>query len=182
MARSPHLIIVGYNPQWPLMFEVERKRLHKALGDYALTIEHIGSTAVPGLVAKPVIDMTVGVASLAIADAHCIEIIENLGYEYVQKYEDIMPRRRYFRRNNANKMRTHQIHLWEVTDSEYERHVVFRDYLRTHPEEAKAYAEVKQHLATQFDDVNDYADAKSAFIKPCEQRAFAWHKSLDNNS
>ena len=181
MTRPAHLIIVDYDSQWPQRFEAERLRLQNALGDYALSIEHMGSTSVPGLAAKPVIDITVGVASLALADRYCLEPIQALGYEYVPQFEDVMPRRRYFRRSDATGMRTHQIHLWEITDSEYERHIVFRDYLRAHPHEAQAYAEVKRRLAKLYDSVNDYADAKSEFIKPCEQRAFAWKNNAQNN-
>jgi GrpB-like predicted nucleotidyltransferase (UPF0157 family) len=90
-----------------------------------------------------------------------------------------MPNRRYFRKSDAEGMRTHQIHLWPMDEPEYERHLVFRDYLRAHPDEAKAYAQVKQDLINKYDSVNDYADAKSAFIVPCLQRAFDWKKSLN---
>ena len=124
------------------------------------------------------IDILIGVRSLADADAQCITPIEALGYEYVQAFESMMPGRRYFRKSNADGLRTHQIHLWQVDDPEYERHIVFRDYLRTHPDEVAAYEQVKRSLIDQFDSANDYAEAKSSFIKPCEQRAFAWKHSL----
>jgi GrpB-like predicted nucleotidyltransferase (UPF0157 family) len=172
--RDKHLIIVDYDPTWPAMFAAERDRLLAVVGDYVETVEHIGSTAVPGLVAKPVIDIIIGVRNLAIADAHCIKPIKALCYEYVRYVEELMPTRRYFRKSDDTGMRTHQIHLWPLDDPEYERHIVFRDYLRAHPHEADTYAEVKRDLARKFDDVNDYADAKSALIKPCEQRAYVW--------
>ena len=93
-----------------------------------------------------------------------------------------MPSRRYFRKSDNTGMRTHQIHLWAIDDSEYERHIVFRDYLRAHPDEAKAYAAVKRDLVDRFDNVGDYADAKSDFIKPCQARAYAWKASLASNA
>jgi GrpB-like predicted nucleotidyltransferase (UPF0157 family) len=172
--RDRHLIIVDYQDDWPEKFEQERQRLAAATGDYVETIEHIGSTSVPGLAAKPVIDITIGVKNLAIADEKIVPAIVDIGYEYVSKYEDVMPTRRYFRRADDKGMRTHQIHLWAVDDPEYERHIVFRDYLRAHPEEAADYADLKRSLIDKFDDVNDYADAKTEFIRDRENRAYAW--------
>lgn len=182
MSRESHMILVDYDPNWITLFNAEKERLHAAVGEYVLTIEHIGSTSVPNLAAKPVIDITIGVESLAIADEFCVPTIQSLEYEYVAAFEDMMPRRRYFRRSDEAGMRTHQIHLWELADSEYERHIVFRDYLRAHLHEAQAYEAVKRNLMAQLDKVNDYADAKSVFIKPCEARAYAWHANLIANS
>lgn len=179
--RDLHLILVEYDSRWPEMFAEEKARLIDVVGQYVETIVHIGSTSVPGLAAKPVIDIMIGVQSLKIADSSCIAPIESLDYEYFQAVESMMPRRRYFRKSNPEGMRTHQIHLWSIDDPEYERHLVFRDYLRTHPDEARAYAQAKRDLIDKYDSVNDYADAKSAFIAPCEQRAFAWKRSLVAN-
>lgn len=175
--RDKHLVIVDYQENWPELFEAERQRLATAVGVFVETIEHIGSTSVPGLAAKPVIDITIGVKDLAAADENVVQAIVDLGYEYVPDFEDVMPTRRYFRRSNAEGMRTHQIHLWQVDDPEYERHIVFRDYLRAHPDEAAAYGELKRKLAEKFDSVNDYADAKTGFIKERERRAYAWHEA-----
>jgi GrpB-like predicted nucleotidyltransferase (UPF0157 family) len=174
--RSPHLIIVDYQEAWPEMFEAEKQRILQAVGSYIATVEHIGSTSVPGLAAKPVIDILIGVHDLAVADKHCIRPIVALGYEYVDAYEDQMPDRRYFRQSDAGGMRTHHIHLWPHDHLEYERHIVFRDYLRAHPAEADAYAKLKRELIGQFDSGNAYAEAKSVFIKPAETRAFAWKR------
>jgi GrpB-like predicted nucleotidyltransferase (UPF0157 family) len=179
--RDSHLIIVEYDSQWPSTFAAEKVRLLGAVGDHVETIEHIGSTSVPGLAAKPVIDITIGVRSLQMAHAQCIPPIEALGYEYFAAIESLMPNRRYFRKSDATGMRTHQIHLYQIDDPDYERHIAFRDYLRAHPHEAAAYEQVKRGLIDQFDSVNDYADAKSDFIKPCEQRALAWKRSLPAN-
>ena len=180
--RHSHMIIADYNPQWPQMFVAEKARLQQVVGQFVETIEHVGSTSVPGLAAKPVIDIMIGVKTLQIADEKCITLIESLGYEYYQAIESMMPTRRYFRKSDANGMRTHQIHLWQLDDSEYERHLVFRDYLRAHPHEAAAYEKIKRDLIDKFDDVNEYADAKSAFIVPCQERAYAWKQSLTESS
>ena len=177
--RMQHLIIVDYDPTWPELFQQEKARLLAAIGDHIETIEHIGSTSVPGLAAKPVIDIMIGVRDLAKVEQPCIAAIVDLGYEYVPDYEDEMPDRRYFRKSDASGMRTHHLHLWPVDHPDYERHLVFRDYLRTHPDEAAAYEAVKRDLITQHDDGNDYAGAKSVFVLPCEKRAYAWRASLD---
>lgn len=177
--RDSHLMIVPYSPMWPQMFQQERERLLAAVGEFVETIEHVGSTAVPGLAAKPVIDIMIGVSNLREVEQPCITAIEGLGYEYVQWIEAVMPERRYFRKSDASGMRTHQIHLWQIDNPEYDRHIVFRDYLRAHPEEAAAYAAVKRELIGQFDDVNDYAEAKSAFILPCQERAYAWRERVE---
>lgn len=177
MSKS-HLIIVDYDPTWPERFQQERARLLAVLAVSVQTIEHIGSTSVPGLAAKPVIDIMIGVRDLAEAEQPCIAAIVGLGYEYVPDYEDEMPDRRYFRKNDADGVRTHHLHLWPVDHPDYERHIVFRDYLRTHPDEAAAYEAVKRDLITQYDNGNDYAEAKSVFVLPCEKRAFAWRAGL----
>jgi GrpB-like predicted nucleotidyltransferase (UPF0157 family) len=162
--RAKHLIIVDYNPAWPELFEQEKAHLLAALGDRVETIEHFGSTSVPGLAAKPVIDILIGVRDLAEVERFCIAAITGL---------------RYFRRSDADGVRTHHVHLWPLDHPDYDRHIVFRDYLRTHPDEAAAYEAVKRELITQFDDGNDYAEAKSVFVLPCEERAFAWRAGLD---
>ncbi len=170
------IIIVDYNPQWPVMYEEARARLLNVIGSYTEQIEHIGSTSVPGLGAKPVIDILIGVRALEDADAHCIEPVVGLGYEYIQRYEVEMPFRRYFRQDNAEGIRTHHIHLVEITHSFWARHIVFRDYLRTFPDTAAAYEKLKRELAPQFTDGNEYANAKTDFIEATITKAFVWKK------
>lgn len=169
------ITIADYNPDWPDQFATEKAQLMAIVGDYVADIQHIGSTSVPGLGAKPVIDIMIGVRSLADADAHCIEPIVGLGYEYVRKYEVELPFRRYFSKDNADGIRTHQIHLVEIESDWWERHLVFRDYLRTHPEASEAYERLKRELAAlPFESTNDYAEAKTEFIRGVETEAFAW--------
>ena len=166
--------IADYDPDWPLKFQAEKARLLDVIEPYVAAIEHMGSTAVPGLAAKPVIDIMVCVRTLAEADAHCIEPIVALGYEYVPRFEDEMPFRRYFRKDNAAGRRSHQIHLVEIGGEFWERHLLFRDYLRAHPEAAREYEALKSDLAPQFSNVNEYAEAKGVFVRSIEAKARQW--------
>ncbi len=96
------IVIVDYDPLWPSLFEEEKKRLLSCVGEWAQGIEHIGSTAVPGLGAKPVIDILMGVRSIWDADHHCLEPIVRLGYEYIKEYKRDFPYRRYFSQVQRN--------------------------------------------------------------------------------
>ena len=111
-------------------------------------VERVGSTAVPGLGAKPVIDVMVGVSQLAEAEGR-IGALEGAGYEYVQKYEIELPERRYFRKPRLGPSAYH-LHCVVKGSSFWVRHLAFRDYLRAHPESAAAYCELKRELAVRF--------------------------------
>ncbi|MEW5940023.1 MAG: GrpB family protein, partial [Chloroflexota bacterium] len=101
------VVIAPYDPNWPILFEQEKARLEGALGDHVLDIQHIGSTSVPGLGAKPIIDIMIAVRSLEEADEFCIRPIVEMGYEYVKEFERETPMRRYFRKSNEAGVRTH---------------------------------------------------------------------------
>jgi len=162
--------VVEYRPQWREMFEEEMQLLQAVLGEVSAKVEHIGSTAVNGLAAKPVIDIMIGLPDFSVADK-LVPRIEAPGYEYINKYEDEMPFRRFFVKNR-NGIRTHQIHMVETDSGFWIRHLSFRDYLRQNPEAANKYAALKQQLAErEWEDVNEYADAKSEFIKSIENKA-----------
>jgi len=163
--------IVAYDPTWPSMFAAEAARIAGALGDQLLGIEHIGSTAVEGLAAKPVIDIQVGVRSLG-ATPLLVDAMGRLDYAYVPEFEAEMPNRRYFRKT-ARGIRTHQVHMVERADNDWwDRHVAFRDWLRSHPEDAAAYAALKDELANcHRDDRRGYTDAKTGFIDTIVKRA-----------
>lgn len=162
--------VVEYRAQWRAMFEEEKQRLGATLDEVATRIEHIGSTAVKGLAAKPIIDIMVGLPDFSVAD-RLVPKIEALGYEYFKRYEDEMPYRRYFAKN-LNDARTHQIHMVEIGGEFWKRHILFRDYLRQNPETADEYATLKMQLAErEWTDVNEYADAKTEFIKSVENEA-----------
>ncbi|MEK7247869.1 MAG: GrpB family protein, partial [Chloroflexota bacterium] len=139
-----------------------------AIGEWAVAIEHVGSTAVPGLAAKPIIDIMPAIRSLADA-RHIIAPMEALGYEYVPEFEDDLPERRYFRRGVP---RSHHVHVVETTSTFWRRHLAFRDYLRAHPETAAEYAALKRRLADGYgSDSGGYTNAKTEFITRIERLA-----------
>lgn len=169
---SSPIVIENYNPQWPILYEGEKGRIFGVIGQAVVAIEHVGSTAVPGLGAKPIIDIMVALRHLADAEA-CIEPLQSIGYEYVPKYEVFIPERRYFRKW-VQAERTHQVHMVERTSEFWDRHILFRDYLRTHPEVAQEYYQLKKELAAKYGSNRDgYTDAKTPFIESVVAKARA---------
>lgn len=162
------VVVVEYDPAWPAAYERERALIAAALGALLLDIEHVGSTSVPGLGAKPIIDIMAGVPSFQ--EGHrCVGPMERLGYEY--KGEFGIPGRHYFRKIQ-NDVRSHQVHMVEAGGEFWRRHLLFRDYLRSHPDEALRYFELKLRLADEYrHDREGYAEAKSAFIQAALARA-----------
>lgn len=171
--RAP-VVIVDYDPRWPRFFDEEKTNILRVIGPMVVAIEHIGSTAVPGLGAKPIIDIMAGVQHLSDA-TWCIQPLKTLGYEYVPEYEKFMPDRRYFRKGNTPGMEhgsTHHVHMVEVGGDFWDRHLLFRDYLRGHPEEAQRYADLKKTLAARFSsDRESYTNAKTDYIQEIVARA-----------
>jgi len=161
--------IVDYDTTWPARYEDEKHRILTAIGRFVAAVEHVGSTAAPGLAAKPIIDILVGLRSLADA-TNCIAPLNGLGYEYVPEWEAELPERRYFRRVRP-RPRTHHIHMVETTSEFWQRQLRFRDHLRAHPEDARAYEALKRELAAKFDVGRNYAAAKSAFVRTILDKA-----------
>jgi len=158
------VVIVDYDPRWPGLYEEERDRILAIVGSLIIGIEHIGSTAVPGLGGKPIIDIMPGVRSLADAE-RCLEPLEGIGYEYVPEYNELIPERRYFHKGPPQG-RTHHLHVVERASDFWERHLLFRDWLRTHPEDAQKYYLLKKELADRFGrDREGFTDAKTPFIE-----------------
>ncbi len=167
--------VVPPDPTWKRHFEAEAEHIAGALGDLVSTIHHVGSTAVPGLCAKPIIDILLVVEDLHILDRRT-PALESLGYEALGEHGIV--RRRYFRKDDASGVRTHQIHSFKVNDDEIERHLAFRDYLIEHAHVASAYGELKRALAVQYPyDIDAYMDGKDPFIKEHETRALVWWHS-----
>jgi GrpB-like predicted nucleotidyltransferase (UPF0157 family) len=163
------VVIVDYNKQWPRMFAAEAQAIKQALGAM-VQIEHVGSTAVPQLAAKPIIDIMLGIEQLTAAP-QLIAPLHALGYTYVPEYEAVMPDRRYFRKGPPAG-RTHHLHLVERTSRFWEQQLLFRDWLRTHPVDAARYAALKRELAERYrHDRHAYTDAKTALIESIERRA-----------
>jgi GrpB-like predicted nucleotidyltransferase (UPF0157 family) len=149
-----------YHEEWSHLFEVEKKQLQGAIGEYVLDIQHVGSTSIPGIPAKPIIDIGIAVSNFEEA-AICIAPLEQLGYVY--RGENGVPRRHYFRKGNP---RTHHLHMNEVTSRDWENQILFRDYLRQHPEAAQEYAALKTRLARQYErDRERYLFEKALFIE-----------------
>src|SRR5436190_7746342 len=128
--------VVAPDPEWKLKFELESDRLSGILRNIVVAIHHIGSTAIPGMFAKPIIDVLLEVDDIHRLDSPC-SAMESLGYEGLGEFGIVG--RRYFRRSSSSGTRTHQIHAFHAGDSEIERHLAFRDYMITHPDAARAY-------------------------------------------
>jgi GrpB-like predicted nucleotidyltransferase (UPF0157 family) len=168
---SEPVIIVDYDPAWLERYEAERARILSAIAPWVAAIEHIGSTSVPGLGAKPIIDIMVAVRSLDDA-MQCVEPLGVLGYQYHPEFEDTLPERRYFNRGPRDDR--YHLHMVELTSGFWERHLLFRDYLRAHPEAAQEYERLKRDLAARHrDDRGAYTDAKAAFVRSIEEKARA---------
>ncbi|CAN7525872.1 GrpB family protein [Paenibacillus sp. LjRoot153] len=162
MYLVQEVVIESYNPNWLQKFENEKKKISQNLPINAVNIEHIGSTSIVGMPSKPIVDIAVSVNNLDEADLF-IEPLRTLGYEYVPKLE--FPNRRFFRKGESKKG-THHLHVYERTSVEWSNNLLFRNYLRSHPEKAAAYAELKKHLATLFaEDRTTYTQMKAPFIQ-----------------
>ena len=163
-----HITVLNYDPEWPLKYERERKAIAEILDGNGISIYHIGSTSVPGLAAKPIIDMMAVVRSLEKVDDARGKFSE-LGYEYLGEFG--IAGRRYFRKGGDE--RTHQIHIFQADDwNNIGRHLAFRDYMRTHEKERAEYAKIKTALAQRFPyDIDGYCDGKEAFVREMEKRA-----------
>ena len=159
-----------YSPLWPAIFDYERERLRELLGE--VRIEHVGSTAVPGLGAKPVIDILVGAPSLAAIEER-IPALQGYGYQYVPEFERAIPDRRYFRRTDGQPGHFH-VHAVVEGGAFWRSHLAFRDALRADAGLAGEYWKLKRKLAARFpDDRAAYTDAKAEFIRDVLARATA---------
>ncbi len=153
--------LVSYNPRWHDEFEAEAQRLRKIIGKQAKDIQHIGSTAIPGIHAKPLIDICVAIDSLEQVNELIPKLVD-AGYEYMP--ERITPERAFFPKG-PREQRTHHLSFVLAGSKEWHDVISFRDYMRSHPEAAKEYDALKAKLATQFaDDRYAYTAAKESFI------------------
>jgi GrpB-like predicted nucleotidyltransferase (UPF0157 family) len=167
--------VVPNDPMWRNAFETEKRHVGSALGENVVAIHHIGSTAIPNIYAKPVVDLLVEVGNITEVDGRSSEM-ESLGYEVMGEFG--IPRRRYFRKDNEKGIRTHQIHAFETGSAEIERHIAFRDYMIAHPEEAQRYSELKRKLAEKHSQsMDEYMDGKDEFIKEMDLKATQWRLS-----
>jgi len=153
--------IVPYDERWPAAFEAERAQLERVLEPWVVgPIEHVGSTAVRGLVAKPVIDIMAGVRDLETSRAAFVPVA-TLGYKYAQYRTEVM---HWFCKPDYSH-RTHHLHLVPFESALWKERLAFRDYLRRHAHVAREYAELKQRLAeTHRNDREAYTEAKGPFV------------------
>lgn len=162
--------LVDYDSSWAAEFEKEKQLLTKVLGGKVVRIEHIGSTAVPGLSAKPVIDIEVGLRNFD-DYKRLIPLAEKLGYHF-------MPDRIFgtyvFMPKGADDCRTHYLHFAEINSSDWNNAIAFRDALRADSKLRNAYASLKYHLASVYEDRASYTKAKGEFI---EQALAVYHKN-----
>jgi GrpB-like predicted nucleotidyltransferase (UPF0157 family) len=167
--------VVPHNPQWRDAFEAEAKHVAVALGENVVAIYHIGSTAIPNIYAKPIVDLLVEVRDITEVDGQS-SAMKSLGYEVMGEYG--IPGRRYFRKDNQEGIRTQHIHAFEAGSAEVERHLAFRDYMIAHPGDAQKYSELKRKLAEQHpQSIDAYMDGKDGFIKEMDRRAAQWRTS-----
>jgi len=168
---DPAIRIVDHDPEWPRRAHEELARVADALGPIAVRLEHVGSTSVPGLGAKPIIDMQVSVRDIERQDEYVVPL-ERLGYLFAP--DPAFPDYHYFAKPHA-RPRTHHLHVCERGSDQELRHLAVRDYLREHPHEAARYEALKRELVRRHpQDRLAYVAGKDAFMLDLEARAVAW--------
>lgn len=169
------IVVVKYDPDWPRIFFSESKILKTCLGSMVNEIHHIGSTAVEGLLSKPVIDILIEVHSFEELDRErCVNQLSELGF--IAKGENGIPNRRYYYKGRQR--RTHQLHVYVSGNENIEKHLAFRDYLRAHKKWADEYAKVKLDAASRCNNNSEqYVQLKSEFVKTHERLALMYKRN-----
>lgn len=163
--------IEDYNPEWPFLYEKEKELLASKLGNWIRGIEHFGSTSVPNLAAKPIIDILIGVDSLALDDKALSDLSE-LGYEALG--EAGVPGRLYFRKRKPNSF---NLAVVLYNGALWKNNIILRDYLRANPDEAKKYGEIKRAIFLKgIDTLLAYSDQKSSYVRELLDKAKAWKR------
>ncbi len=164
--------VIAHDPAWKSMYQTETEKIVSVLGKTILRSHHIGSTSIPGIFAKPVIDILLEVDDINQVDASN-SAMKELGYEVIGEYGIIG--RRFFRKDNEAGLRTYHVHAYQSDNPEIARHLAFRDYMVAHPDEAQNYSALKQQLAQAHpDDYPAYIAGKDSYIKEQEAKAMAW--------
>ena len=167
--------VVPYDSRWRQDFEAESQRISEVLVGNIVAVHHIGSTSIPGIYAKPVIDVMAEVEEITRVDEQSPALV-SLGYEAMGEYG--IPGRRYFRKETPEGIRTHHLHIFEADSVQVKRHLLFRDYMIAHSDDANRYSDLKRQLAAAYPtDIDGYMDGKDGFIKAMDQRAAQWHMS-----
>jgi GrpB-like predicted nucleotidyltransferase (UPF0157 family) len=170
LPMSAPIKIVDYDPTWPAKFAAERQLLLDSLQPWLVgPIEHVGSTAIPGLRAKPVIDIMVAVETLP-ASRDAIPVLEELGYQYWPYKVDVM----HWLCKPSDEFRTHHLHLIPFNSELWRARLAFRDFLRRDAKAAAAYEALKDSLATDYwNDREAYTDGKTGFVERIVARALS---------
>jgi GrpB-like predicted nucleotidyltransferase (UPF0157 family) len=164
LSAAMRITIHDYTPEWVTRYGAERDRLQPLLPSGAM-VEHIGSTAVPGLAAKDIVDLMIGLPNFDTQAGDIVSRIVELGFVYLPKYEDVMPFRRFFYRSE-NEQRQSQIHMVGTGVPFWIDTLLFRDHLRENPAGRAAYEALKRSLAArEWQGFNDYTEEKSDFIR-----------------
>ena len=160
--RKGSIAVVPYQSSWKELFEQEADLLRSALGEKALRIEHIGSTSIPGMVSKPILDIMVAVVSLT-QTAELIPVVEALGYEY--RPYDTVPERMFFAKEHSPEYRTHHLNLAPQESGFWKNQLAFRDYLRAHGQIAAEYGDLKKRLGELYAHTRQIdPDGKTEFV------------------
>lgn len=156
------VVIVDYNPRWPLLYEQEMKLIHRVLGSRIKAIEHIGSTAIPNLGGKNIIDIMVGVSNVDEAN-ECLLPLESIGYKVVTPQGD---NAEWYYCLGKDQQAGYHLHLVKFSSEHWNRHLLFRDFLRKNPQVSKEYYNLKKELAAKYGtDRLGYTEAKTMFIE-----------------
>ena len=161
--------LLPHDPEWSAVYEEAKAILSPVLGEYALDIQHVGSTAIPGISAKPVVDIAVAIEHYPLPD-EVLDAVKALGYTYWGEY-GIPHRHLFFRRDLPV---GHNVHINELANGEFQKHVLFRDYMRAHPDDAREYENLKRELAARYDEVGTYAENKSEYVQGILRKAELW--------
>ena len=173
--RKVHL--VPYRLNWKLSYLQEAAKIKNILQDHLEEIHHIGSTSIPGIYAKPIIDIMPIVKDISLIDSLNEQFLK-VGYE--ARGELGIPGRRFFCKGGVN--RTHHVHIYQIGSKDIKRHLLFRDYLIAHPNEAQRYSVLKQHLAKlHSENVHEYTAGKNFFVREIESKARFWSERKKTN-
>jgi GrpB-like predicted nucleotidyltransferase (UPF0157 family) len=173
------VVVLPNDPEWADKFAAESRQIMIALGENANAAHHIGSSAIPTIVAKPIVDMLIVVNDIESVD-DCNSEMEALGYEVMGEYG--IPTRRYFRKTNEMGVRLFHVHVFQDSSPHVNRHLAFRDFMVAHPAWAAEYSNLKQQLAARFpNSMQLYHDGKDEFIKQVDQLAAVWYAARNRS-
>ncbi|MEL6486396.1 MAG: GrpB family protein [Pseudomonadota bacterium] len=165
---------VPHDPAWASAFVAAHQTISSILGDDAIGIHHVGSTAIPDILAKPVIDILIEATSLEALDrSH--DAFGRAGF--IGKGEKGIEGRRYFMKDNEEGVRSHHIHAFAQGSHHIERHLAFRDYVLAHPDIARSYSQVKERIVADWRGIDDYIARKASFVVETERAALDWYRA-----